>query len=161
MGTTTDLRREIRAVFLPFAAAQGFVLDQRHAPTFLEFRRQRDGVVHVFDIQWEKYGRPRFVLNFGTCPAEGLMVNGEQIPAATVMAGWLPVKGRLQPGRGTSVGHWFRQDKPLLRALVSRDKLYPASRVVAELLQLFPEIEAWWATGAVGPHLHVFRLPGH
>lgn len=39
------------------------------------------------------------------------------------MAGWLPVKGRLQPGRGTSVGHWFRQDKPLLRALLSRDKL--------------------------------------
>jgi hypothetical protein len=32
---------------------------------FTPFRRVRGGQLDVFDVQWEKYWRPRFLLNFG------------------------------------------------------------------------------------------------
>ena len=155
MGTTTELRREIKQRFVPFALERGFVLDQKRAPTFMEFRRESADVAHLFDIQWEKYGRPRFVVNFGTCPLEGLRVKEKTFPVSEVIASWLPDSGRLQPRKGTSASSWFRQDRPFLARLFSSTKLYPASQVVDELLRLFPELEEYWASGKVGPH--VFR----
>lgn len=159
MGTTTDLRRELKKVFFPLVLERGFVMSNRHAPNFIEFRRQDENGIHVFDIQWEKYGRPRFVINFGTCPLEGITVHGQHFPAAEVSAGWLPENGRLQPGKGTSSGSWFRQDKPLLQRVLSQERLYPAAQVIADLIKLFPEVESYWSTGAAGPHLRVFKFP--
>lgn len=157
MGTTTELRREIKKTFIPFVQARGFVVSNRHAPNFIEFRREHANGIDIFDIQWEKYGRPRFVINFGVCPLAGISANGRHFPPSEVAAGWLPETGRLQPGRGTSSANWFRQDKPFLWRVFSRDKLYPAAGVITGLLQLFPEIESWWARGEAGPHLHIFR----
>lgn len=159
MGATTDLRREIKKAFVPFVQERGFVMSNRHAPNIIEFRRQAASGIHVFDIQWEKYGRPRFVINFGICPTEGITVHGQHFPAAEVATGWLPENGRLQPGRGTSSRSWFRQDKPLLQRVLSREGLYPAAQVIAGLIQLFPEIERYWSSGAAGPHLRVFKIP--
>ena len=157
MGTTTEIRREIKQRFIPFALERGFVLDQKHAPTFLEFRRQTGEVAHLFDVQWEKYGRPRFVVNFGTCPIEGLRVQEKTIPVAEVMASWVPDRGRLQPRKGTSSSAWFRQDRPLLVRLVSSMKVVPAFQVVDRLLALFPELEDYWANGRVGPHMTIWQ----
>ena len=52
MGKTTEQRRELKRVFPPPAEAHGFSVDQKHAPTFLGFRRKVAGSLHVFDIQW-------------------------------------------------------------------------------------------------------------
>lgn len=158
MGNTTEMRKEIKQIFIPFALGKGFVLDQRNAPTFLEFRRKTASGIQLFDIQWDKYGRPRFTVNFGTCPLEGLMMNGKKILPEEVVAGWLSEHGRLQPGKGTSTASWFRQDKPFIQRLLSRSKTYPASHVVSQLVGFFPELEAYWATGAVGVHLRLVRL---
>jgi hypothetical protein len=60
MGRTTDLRRAIEAKFLPLMTVKGFSPDFRHMPTFMVFRKIADNKIYVCDIQWEKYGRPRF-----------------------------------------------------------------------------------------------------
>ncbi len=156
MGKATELRRELKRVFLPLAEAHGFSIDQKHAPTFLGFRRKIAGSLHVFDIQWEKYGKPRFVVSFGTCPEHGLVPADRAIPPEQVLASWLP-GGQLQPRHGAYSSSWFRQDKPLLLRLISRNKLYPASQIVSQLVQLYPELEAYWATGIVGRHLRITR----
>ncbi len=159
MGNTTELRREIKRTFVPFAEARGFNFDQRYSPQFLEFRRIIDGELHLFDIQWEKYGKPRFVVNFGKSPADGVKFNGELLPPDKVSPAHCSVKGRLQPGKGPMTSSWFRQDKPLLARLVSRESLYPPSHVVGELIALFPELEAYWRDGSSGSHLRLFPLP--
>jgi hypothetical protein len=70
MGRTTALRSEIKRVFAPHLASKGFAPDPRH---LLCYRRIDAEEVHVCDIQWDKYDRPRFVLNFGKAPAAGLV----------------------------------------------------------------------------------------
>ncbi|MGE0269380.1 MAG: DUF4304 domain-containing protein [Candidatus Omnitrophota bacterium] len=155
MGKTTALRQEITRVFIPRAQKAGFDLDRKNSPVFIEFRRIDGDIVHLFDIQWEKYGRPRFVVNFGTCPAAGMETGGKHYPPSEVSAGWTPVRGRLQPGRGSTTSNWFCQDRPLWRRLFGKNLRSPAE-VVSLLIKLFEELETFWKTGAVGPHLRIY-----
>lgn len=156
MGRTSELRGELKRRFFPHVQQNGFVLHEKEAPNLWRFLRRAGPVVQTFEIQWEKYGRPRFVINFGTCPAEGMNINGKQFIPEDIFVGWLDRHGRLQPVRGSSVGAWFRQDKGFLASLFSSEKLVPAEDVVSQLMGLFPEVEEYWARGSVGPHLNMF-----
>lgn len=161
MGRTTALRQEIARVFIPRAQDAGFTVDRRHAPVFIEFRRTKDGTLHIFDIQWEKYGKPRFVVNFGTCPSAGMEIGGKHYAPDEVIASWTPVCGRLQPGKGATTWSWFCQDFPLiLRLLTFGKKEKNPEEVVALLLKLFQELETYWKTGAAGPHMRIYNTKG-
>jgi hypothetical protein len=160
MGSTTDLRREVKRIFIPFALSRGFILDQKDAPASWAFRRTIEDEVHIFDVQWEKYGRPRFVINFGKCPAAGLSIRGKHFLPEEILPGWVS-GGRLQPKNGAHISCWFRRDKPLLVRLFSSVKRYEPSQVVSQLMELFPEVEAYWVSGVVGPHLRIFARGAH
>jgi hypothetical protein len=157
MGSTTDLRRVLKQAFVPHVESLGFRVDPADAPTFLRFRRPAVEAVHLLEMQWDKYGKPRFVINFGSCPAEGLRIDGELHAPDKVLVGWLTVNGRLQPKRGLGSGNWFRQDTHLLRRITGSPKLRTAAEVVEELLRLYPEVEKYWQDGTVGPHLRMFE----
>lgn len=159
MGNTTELRREIKRTFFSYAEARGFNFDKRYSPQFLEFRRVFESEMHIFDIQWEKHGKPRFVVNFGKCPVEGVGFNGEILSPNQVSPAHCSPRGRLQPGKGPTTLSWFRQDKPLLTRLLSREPLYPPDQVVGQLIALFSELEAFWQDGNTGPHLRILQLP--
>lgn len=139
------LREALKREFYPFVEARGFVRQRATHPLFTEFRRQRDGMVQVFEIQWDKYQRPRFVLNFQR--AEGM-----QAPSRTA-------RGRLQRRRGGSLACWFGLHKPWLAVLRSGRLHYRPEEVVQELMRSFPELEAWWLCGEEGPHLYGVALP--
>lgn len=156
MGTTTTLRNEIKHRFIPHVVQQGYTLDMRDAPTFWLFRRQEGAGVRLFSIQWEKYGRPRFRFDFGTCPAEGLNFNGKQVDWKDMHPHWLPEVASLKPGRGSQSGLWFRQDPTLLNRMLGAPALRPASEVVDALLAMYPEVEAYWTNGATGKHIHLW-----
>jgi hypothetical protein len=142
MGTTTALRRELKLRFVPFMTAKGFLIDQRHAPHFIDFRRTVGGRIEFVEIQWEKYGRPRFVVSFGHTSAKGTICFGENIAPNEVGPGQAPQYCRLHPtGNGSSTRHWFRQDRPLVSALLARSFLYPADVPVQQLIELFAEVE--------------------
>jgi hypothetical protein len=104
MGRTTPLRCEIKRIFIPHLVEKGFAVDMRHAPQFFTFRRINPDAVHLCDIQWEKSGCPRFVVNFGVCGAEGLMVRGERIPPQDIFPSHTPDRGRLAQGRWPNDG---------------------------------------------------------
>ena len=160
MGHTTELRREIKQRVRPLLAAKGFALDQRHAPQSVAFRRTTADAVHLLEIQWEKYGKRRFVVNFGRCSPGGVVVRGERIAAADVFPSVAPVNGRLQPGKGGSTAAWFRQDRSLLARLLGRPPR-PASEVVSQLIELLAELDAFFERGDLGPHLRIHpAFPG-
>lgn len=154
MGNTTDLRREIKRAFIPAIVAKGF-LPTRKTSQLWEFRRNTSNGVQIFDIQWEKYGHPRFTVTFGICPPEGLVIRGKKFLPEEVLVTWLSEWGRLQPRKGALSSNWFRQDKPLLKRLFSSERLYPPSQTVSQLIELFPEIESYWSTRTVGAHLEI------
>jgi hypothetical protein len=153
----SPLRDAMKERFYPFADRQGFVRERAAHSLFTEFRRERDGKVQLFDIQWEKYHRPYFVLNFGEAPIGDLEVNGTRIDAENVRAADCPLGGRLQRRRGGSLGCWFHLRKPLGAVLLSGAVNYRPEQVADEVIGAFQELEAWWESKVVGPHVHMFR----
>src|SRR5215471_738234 len=97
MGRTTELRRELKARFHPHAQQLGFSIEE-HGALGADFRRVTPERVDVFDLQWEKYGAPRFVVNFGQGPGSGVVHQGEHFPPEKMLAYMGPEMGRLQPG---------------------------------------------------------------
>jgi hypothetical protein len=160
MGPTTELRRVLKARFFPYAAERAFVADLGRQPVSTTFRRRLGGRVQMFDLQWDKYGRPRFVLHFGTCPEDGLRVNGAVVPPDDTLPSWCPDAGSLQPRRGMSTRAHFRQDATMLQRLLGSPARRDPGEVVDELLAVFPELERYWADGHLGPHLRLWHAGG-
>lgn len=157
MGQTTELRRELKARFSPYVAASGFKADLRLQPHSTIFRRRTGDRVEMFELQWDKYGAPRFAVHFAVCPIEGLEVNGKMMPLEDTLPTWCNEVGSLYPGRGFSPRSWFRQDSTWLQRIFGRRARRTPSDVVDELLAWFPEVEQYWANGDVGPHLKIWR----
>jgi hypothetical protein len=155
MGRTTALRRSIKAQFLPFMAEKGFRPDLRDMPSFTTFRKVANDKVYVCDIQWEKCGRPRFVLNFGSCGPHGVICHGKEVDPTDVTPSNASDSGRLTAKPGPWVSCWFRQDRPLLQRITS-PRLRPSDEVIAELIRLFSEVEEYWSLGNVGRHVRLF-----
>jgi hypothetical protein len=156
----------LKRTWVPLLESRGFSVDMSDAPLFVRFRRTAGGLVHLLEVQWDKYGRRRFAINVGKCPVAGLRVRGELFPVEKVSVGWLEELGRLRPGRGRSTwravvmgADWFSQDTPLLQRWFGREKLRAPDDVVRGLVSLLPELEAYLVSGAVGEHLTIMRIP--
>src|SRR6266480_2430136 len=111
MSRATALREAVKGMFYPFASDRGFIRG-KGSSMFTPFRRIRGTSAHVFDIQWDKYGSPRFVINFGEAPSGGVTFQGELVPAEKVEPSHCRLNGRLQRWRGGSLRTWFQLSKP-------------------------------------------------
>ena len=110
--------------------------------------------MHVCDIQWDKYDRPRFVLSFGKARAAGEVdVIDKPIMPEDILQSHVPTWGRLTPRPGRMTGSWFRQDRPLIERLVAWSRLRPPEEVISQLMTLFAEVEEFWRSGTIGPHM--------
>ena len=147
------LRDAVASILIPALVEAGFRCQSGRSRLFTPFFREAGEVVHLLEIQWEKNGRPRFVLNYGTCPKQGLVAGSRTFKPAEVAVGWLPDYGRLLPKRGATTASWFRRDYPPLRRLLGAPPLKPAEQVAAEALALLPEVLEYWQTGVPGRHM--------
>jgi hypothetical protein len=134
------LREAVKRSFYPFAQQAGFEQLKGGGANFTNFRRRSGDIVDVFEIQWDKYARPYFVINFGQCT-----VHEEQNSHKPC---------RLQRKRGGSMSNWFNQRKPLWEAIRTGRLRYTPDEVVNQLIAWFPEVEAWWASRAEGEHVY-------
>lgn len=159
MSRAATLREAIKAVFYPFASERGFVRGKATS-MFTPFHRIRGSVAQVFDLQWDKYGAPRFVINFGEAPSSGVIFQGELIPPDKLQPVHCPMNGRLQRWRGGSLRTWFQLSKPWLETIRTLRWAYSPSEVAGDLIHCFSELETWWATKQEGPHVHIWRHAG-
>jgi hypothetical protein len=158
MGKTTDLRHALKATFIPHVQALGFEIDQRHAPAFLYFRRTRNGRVQIMEIQWEKYGKPRFKFSFSSISQAGASCHGIHVLASEAGPSHAPCCVCLYPtGNGSSTRHWFCQDYSLIDTFLKMRRLKQPEAVCNELLQLFPEVETYLDTGVSGSHCRIYK----
>ena len=154
----SPLREALKARFYPFATAQGFVRAKSTHPHFTLFRRTTASAVQVLELQWDKYHRAAFVVNFAEAPLAGVTIHGTHIRALDIEPYQCPSLGRLTPRNCASVRCWFRLRKPLLDFLRSGQRSYQPDEVIEQLIALFPELEAWWTHRQSGPHLRFSRL---
>ncbi len=159
LSKSDALRNELRTTLWPFSERAGFVRGKATS-LFTPFTRHAAGVVHVFHVQWDKYHRPRFVINFGEVPASTLA----NLPARDLESmelvhhsEWLL---RLKRRHGGTMESWYQLRKPLLASLSTLSWNYTPAEVAGQVIANFSEVEAWWRTREIGPHIGVLRTPG-
>jgi len=109
-------------------------------------------VVQVLALVWARCGRPGFWVQFAEAPMTGVDFSGKHFSADDIMPGNFALhRGWLIPERGK---RQFRLS-PLWRRLISRKQDDPGV-LVQQLVELFPEIIAWWERKAKGAHLIIF-----
>jgi hypothetical protein len=129
------LREEIKRRFYPFVMSHGFTRQKSENPFFTTFVREYQGRTDVFDIQWDHYWRPFFVINFGSKQGEFI--------------------GRLQRRRGGALRNWFSLRRPWFEKLRYGKWNYTPQEVTDELISAFEELEIWWKSGITGPHVYI------
>jgi hypothetical protein len=155
MTDAHELRELVKARLFPYVEARGFARARSRHPLFTTFRRFVGNNVQVFNVQWDKWGAPRFVVNFGEAPKAGVSLWGRHIPGDELEPHDCPESGRLQRKRGPHLRCWFQTTKPLLEAVRTLERRYPVATVVNMAVAAFPEVEAWWESRTVGPHVYI------
>jgi len=153
MAKTKPMRDALRSVFYPHVLSLGFEVDKRWQPEIVVFRRFCTRTVHVFEIQWDKYHRPKFVVNFSEAPLEGVDFCGKWMDAKDVMSVHCGSYLRLVRDQGRFTNRWFQLRRPLLEQLVSLKRNYHPEEIACQVVKRFDEVEDWWATRAVGKHV--------
>jgi len=156
MAKTKPVRDALRAVFYPHVFSLGFEVDKRWQPQFVIFRRFSTNVVHVFEIQWDKYHRPRFVINFAEASLDGVEFGEEWMDAKDIAPVHCGTYLRLTRNGGRSTASWFQLRRPLIGQLVALKRNYEPDEVAAQVVQSFDEVEEWWANKVIGKHIDSF-----
>jgi hypothetical protein len=143
------LQAALEAQFFAHVESLGFIRDRRQEPRIVCFRRKTENAMQIVAVIWGTRGRPGFLVQFTEAPLSGIDYSGKHLSADEIFPGnFALLRGWLIPERGK---RWFRL-APAWRRLISgqRDDANPLAQ---RLLELFPEITAWWENKAKGAHL--------
>lgn len=134
-------------------ASLGFTPDVPDG-VFYSYRRLRRDFVDLVEVQFNKTNRPKFVVNFGTAPREGIIdAYGRAIATDELRVSHLEWSGRLY--RWPWLIRWFGIG-PMFSA---GDGGAALERCAARALRLLPKVERWFQTGQRGPYLRIHRHP--
>lgn len=156
MAKTKSIRDALRTGFYPHVLSSGFMLDKRRQPEFVVFRRFGEKSVHIFEIQWDKYHRPKFVINFCEAPPDGIQFGGKWMPAKDLTPVHCGSYLRLMRSRGRFGYSWFQPGRPFIQQLLSFKRNYEPDEIAAQVVDRFQEIENWWAHKVIGAHVQDF-----
>ncbi len=158
----TALRHELQDQFVRVFTDKGFrcaplpigagSTDARSSFPLGHLERMRGGELELIDIQFDKYRRPRFVINFGVIPEEGISTPwGHHVERDAATASDAPEACRLY---SSSFGmRWFAL------GIFSSKSSKSVKRLVDKAMELSPEIDQWFLSRTVGKHMRV--LTGH
>jgi len=146
----TSLQEALERRFFQHLESLGFVRDNRQQPRLICFRRRTDAAMQIIAVLSARRGRPGFFVQFTEAPLNGIEYGGSHLALEDIFPGnFALLRGWLIPARGK---RWFRLDQPLWRRLFLKQRDYPG-QLVERLLDLFPEVIAWWNDKAKREHL--------
>lgn len=161
-SASQTLRKAIRDLLIPSILRHGFQQDEREAWKedsrrfgTLRFLRSRGNSVDFLEIQNDKRGRPKFTLEFGTVPSEGVDYCGYHYSQADASALVATNRARLHPSRVLPL---WRFGFPALKVPVLRNP--SAADIVKQAIELLPQVEAWLKDNVKGPNISKVDLPG-
>jgi hypothetical protein len=150
--------RRIRALvgsrFAELVKSRGFER-RRGSVRLYRFRRKSAERHDLLEVQFDRYMRPRFIVNFGTVSSDGLVDGyGRNLAADDVQIVHLPVSGRLNACPRLLLEYWFGVGWVTIGSAERAAELQ-----IDKLIRLFPQVEHWFATGRAGLHLAVRNEP--
>lgn len=112
-------------------------------------RRERNGDMDVVEIQFDKYGSAKFVINFGTIPKEGVTtILGDHAECDVAGASDALESYRLYSSSWRP--RWFGL------GLFSPKNEKPIISLIDKAIILSGEINNWFEQGRVGKHMRRF-----
>ena len=146
----TKIRSELDREFVPALLRLGFdgpdQLAGKSRQGYEYARATENGIQHLV-IHFDKWKRPRFVLDFWVEPPDGV--------DALMQRGGTIFQARVRPGRLGDDKQWFRADRPWWQRLMG----FSSSReqeAAAVALSLLPEIVRWLENPVErAPHINV------
>ena len=147
----TFLREELSNRFIPYLRSIGFErpehsvkADGRSAFPFGSLVRKHGTAQDIIEIQFDKYSKPKFIINFRRDPPEF----AKERRSKSGSHKWAEAEAfRLHP-RPKSTG-WFT-----MRTFFGlRSPETSAKEVVDQLMNVFPEVESWFNDREMGQHL--------
>lgn len=102
-----QLYAAIKDTFIPFLESESFEKQQDSNHAFIPLHRRRlDGGFDLIEIQFDKWSRPFFFVNFAIVPADGVhFPGGENVRAEDAHVYHTHLRGRLRVKGGASVRH--------------------------------------------------------
>lgn len=147
---TSMLQKALKEDFHGHMVRLGFQSERRY-DNFFPYRRVRDESDDLIEVQFDKYGRPRFVLNFGSVPADGIIdAYGRFVPTKDVRIAQLVQHGRLHAFPYSTI--WFRPNT----LLGFRSDEVAVNKVISHFIFLTEQVERWFRTGVSGPNLQIY-----
>jgi hypothetical protein len=144
----------VRSRFSGFVERFGFEPEPGTALDF-SFRRRNPQKHDLIEVQFAKYQRPKFILNFGQVAVDGLIgAYGRHVEVDDVHIYHLVENGRLNACSRLVLEHWFG-----VGPLAIRPPENAADREIEKLIRLFPQVERWFMTGRTGWNLSVRKWP--
>jgi hypothetical protein len=116
-------------------------------------RRVRNSNFELIEVQLDKRGSAKFVINCGVVPPSGARLPWKHYEQDEALISALSEWYRLHSSRVRA--RWF---SPPWFAL-SHDLTSRTGRAVNRAVALYPEIETWFASGVVGPHMRRVGFP--
>jgi hypothetical protein len=150
LSKSRPYRVALKSQFYPFVTDKGFVRGKADA-LIVPFHRVVNGRVQWFEIQWEKYHRPLFVLNFGEFDVD------EHINVDRMLSDRSAIKvmGRVQRSRGGGFSNWFQARKPWKASILSMSFRYSPDDVATQIIHSFSDLEGWWENKNEGQYIYV------
>ena len=154
-----SLSAAVKKILVPHIYAHGFADDKReiykdYDRKTLKFSRWRGDNLDLLEIQFDKRHRPKFVLECGVAPPEGINYCGyfhSQIKSSVLVTN----RVRLHPSR---LCPFWRFGFPWIKVPLLRNP--SAQDIVNDVVRLFPQVEAWLREGIKGPNMAVIGVPG-
>jgi hypothetical protein len=150
------LRDLLTKRYVPLLFAAGFSGPNKISGNQLchDFTRKAGEETHHLSIMFEKWQRPRFVVDLVIEPQGGyepIITNGGEV-----------ISGRLTPVPGPTTRSWFRADPPWWKRKIFPRTPTRENEAVEECVRLWPEVEAWWAIRSDSKHIKLLtvRYPG-
>jgi hypothetical protein len=146
-----SLETALETRFFSHVESLGFIRDKRQEPRMVCYRRRTETAMQIFAVLSATRGRPGFWLQFAEAPLNGIDYSGKHLAAEEIFPGnFALLRGWLIPKTGE---RWFRLSSLWYR-LISRQR-NEASALVQRLLDIFPEVIAWWENKTKSAHLIV------
>ncbi|MEP3275800.1 MAG: hypothetical protein ABJN26_14155 [Stappiaceae bacterium] len=154
MSKSKPLRDAVKSKFYPFARERGFIRGKANSLE-VPFQRKSDSTFDWFEIQWEKYHRPAFVIHFDQYPLDSEFFvgnDGSQCLSSEDLPG---SAGSLKRWKDGSLRTWFQLRRPWKQTFMSFKWAYSPDEVVTHVISAFDELERWWETKEEGPHIYL------
>ncbi|MBY6243942.1 DUF4304 domain-containing protein [Methylosinus sp. Sm6] len=158
VSKTKLLRAGIKSDFAEYLGSVGFAREKSNDSSGLSyvFRRVLSTRHDLVDVQFDQYHRPKFIINFGSAPPEGIIdTYGREVPVNDVKIYQLVVNGRLSPSPYCRI-RWFGISA-IKAAIIGSEAA--AKKEIDRVIHLFLEVDNWFNKGVIGSHLSIFNNP--